>query len=227
MQMDWLFFPVINQYADHPITRNLDATLTKFISSIDTVKATGIRKTPLLFSSDYSRKVVAPVKISVNDLRKNVNPETFYDGKIPVAYLLEGEFASLYKNRFIPDGMDANAFKEKSKATKIIVLADGDVVRNDVNPRNGQPQQLGFDPLTQYTFANEDLLRNMITYLTDENGLIKARNKEVMIRPLDKEKIRNNRVYWQSINLILPLLVVAVFGLLITYSRKRKYSNFK
>ncbi len=226
MQMDWLFFPVINQYADHPITRNLDATLTKFISSVDTVKATGIRKTPLLFSSDYSRKVVAPVKISVNDLRKNVNPETFSEGKIPVAYLLEGEFASLYKSRFIPDGQNANTFKEKSKSTKIIVVADGDIVRNDVNPRNGQPQQLGFDPLTQYTFANEDLLRNMMVYLTDENGLIKARNKEVMIRPLDKEKIRNNRVYWQSINLILPLVVVALLGLLITYLRKRKYSNF-
>ena len=226
MQMDWLFFPVINQYADHPITRNLDATLTKFISSVDTVKATGIRKTPLLFSSDYSRKVVAPVKISVNDLRKNVNPETFSEGKIPVAYLLEGEFASLYKSRFIPDGQNANTFKEISKSTKIIVVADGDIVRNDVNPRNGQPQQLGFDPLTQYTFANEDLLRNMMVYLTDENGLIKARNKEVMIRPLDKEKIRNNRVYWQSINLILPLVVVALLGLLITYLRKRKYSNF-
>ena len=227
MQMDWLFFPVINQYADHPITRNLDATLTKFISSIDTVKATGIRKTPLLFSSDYSRKVVAPVKISANDLRKNVNPEKFSEGKIPVAYLLEGEFASLYKKRFIPEGIEEKAFKEVSKPTKIIVVADGDVVRNDVNPRNSQPQQLGFDPLTQYTFANEDLLRNMMAYLTDENGLIKARNKEVMIRPLDKEKIRNNRTYWQSINLILPLIVVLLLGLLISYSRKKKYSNFK
>jgi gliding-associated putative ABC transporter substrate-binding component GldG len=227
MQMDWLFFPVINQYADHPITRNLDATLTKFISSIDTVKATGIRKTPLLFSSVYSRKVVTPVRVSVNDLRKNVNPEKFSEGKIPVAYLLEGEFTSLYKNRFIPEGMDEKTFKKMSKPTKIIVMADGDVVRNDVNPRNGQPQQLGFDPITQYTYANEDLLRNMMAYLVDENGLIKARNKEVKIRPLDKEKIRNNRAYWQFINLILPLLVVLLFGLAITFLRKKRYSNFK
>lgn len=227
MQMDWLFFPVINQYADHPITRNLDATLTKFISSIDTVKAIGVRKTPLLFSSVYSRKIVTPVKVSVNDLRKNVRPETFSEGKIPVAYLLEGEFTSLYKNRFIPEGFDSKAFKDKSMATKIIVVADGDIVRNDVNPRNRQPQQLGFDPLTQYTYANEDLLRNMMAYLTDENGLIKARNKEVKIRPLDKEKIRNNRTYWQMINLVLPLIAVVLFGLAITYSRKRKYSNFK
>jgi len=227
MQMDWLFFPVINQYADHPITRNLDATLTKFISSIDTVKAEGIRKTPLLFSSDYSRKITTPVKVNVNDLRKNVNPETFSEGKIPVAYLLEGEFTSLYKNRFIPEGLDSKTFKENSSPTKIIVMADGDVVRNDVNPRNRQPQQLGFDPLTQYTYANEDLLRNMMAYLMDENGLIKARNKEVKIRPLDKEKIRNNRAYWQSINLVLPLVVVFLVGWLISYSRKRKYSNYK
>jgi ABC-2 type transport system permease protein len=226
MQMDWVFFPVINQYADHPITRNLDAILTKFVSSIDTVKAIGVRKTPLLFSSDYSRKMAAPVKVSVSDLRKNVNPETFSEGKIPVAYLLEGEFTSLYKSRFIPEGSDPNIFLEKSKSTMIIVVADGDIVRNGVNPRNGQPQQLGFDPLTQYTYANEDLLRNMITYLIDENGLITARNKEVKIRPLDKEKIRNNRAYWQSINLALPLVVVALLGLLITYLRKRRYSNF-
>ena len=227
MQMDWLFFPVINHYADHPITRNLDASLTKFISSIDTVKASGIRKTPLLFSSDYSRKVVAPVKVSVNDLRRNVKPENFSEGKIPVAYLLEGEFTSLYKNRFIPEGFDSKIFKDKSKPTKIIVVADGDVARNDVNPRNSQPQQLGFDPLTHYKFANQDLLLNMMSYLMDENGLIKARNKEVKIRPLDKEKIRNNRAYWQLINLGLPLVAVVIFGLGITYSRKRKYSNFK
>ncbi len=227
MQMDWLFFPVINQYADHPITRNLDAILTKFVSSIDTVKAIGVHKTPLLYSSDYSRKIAAPVKVSVSDLRKNVNPEAFSEGRIPVAYLLEGEFTSLYKGRFIPEGSDPNIFLEKSRSTKIIVVADGDIVRNDVNPRNGQPQQLGFDPLTQYTYANEDLLRNMIAYLIDENGLITARNKEVKIRPLDKEKIRNNRAYWQSINLVLPLVVVALLGLLIPYLRKRRYSNFK
>ena len=166
------------------------------------------------------------MRVSVNDLRRNVKPEKFSEGKIPVAYLLEGEFTSLYKNRFIPEGFDSKIFKDKSKPTKIIVVADGDVARNDVNPRNSQPQQLGFDPLTQYTFANQDLLLNMMSYLMDENGLIKARNKEVKIRPLDKEKIRNNRAYWQLINLGLPLVAVVIFGLGITYSRKRKYSQF-
>ena len=226
-QMDWPFYPVINQYADHSITRNLDATLTRFVSSIDTVKAVGVRKTPLMFSSDYARRVAAPVKVSVNDLRKNERTDAFSERKIPIAYLLEGEFSSLYKNRFVPDGFDPVTFQGKSKSTKIIIVADGDVARNDVNQRNGQAQQLGYDPLTQYTFANEDILINMIAYLTDEDGLIKARNKEVKIRPLDKVKIRSNKAFWQMINLVLPIIVVAFMGVAITYVRKRKYSNFE
>jgi ABC-2 type transport system permease protein len=226
MQLDWPFFPLINQYADHPITRNIDAVQTKFISSIDTVKAVGIKKTPLLFSSPYSRKLTAPVKVGANDLRKQLKKENFASGKIPIAYLLEGSFTSLFKNRFTPTGVDTVAFKENSVPSKIIVIADGDVARNDVNPRENKPQQLGYDPFTHYTFANQDVLLNMVAYLTDENGLIKARNKEVKIRPLDKEKIRENRAYWQVLNIVLPLVVLVVFGLVLTYWRKRKYSRF-
>jgi len=226
MQLDWPFFPLINQYADHPITRNLDAVQTKFISSIDTVKAIGIKKTPLLFSSPYSRKLAAPVKVGVDDLRKQLKDENFQGGKIAIAYLLEGEFTSLFKNRFAPAEVDTNGFKEQSAPSKIIVVADGDIARNDINPRENKPQQLGYDPFARYTFANTDLLLNMVAYLTDENGLIKARNKEVKIRPLDKEKIRNNRAYWQVLNIVLPLVVLIVFGLVLTYLRKRRYSNF-
>jgi ABC-2 type transport system permease protein len=226
MQLDWPFFPLINQYADHPITRNMDAIQTKFISSIDTVKASAVRKTPLLFSSPYSRKLTAPVKVGVNDLRKQLREEDFANGKIPIAYLLEGEFTSLYRNRFAPKGADTVEIKSQSIPTKIIVVADGDIAKNDVNPRDSKPLQLGFDPLSRYTFANQDLLLNMVGYLTDENGLIKTRNKEVKIRPLDKTKIRDNRSYWQVLNCVMPLIVLLVFGVLLTYLRKRKYATF-
>jgi ABC-2 type transport system permease protein len=226
MQLDWPFFPLINQYSDHPITRNLDASQTKFVSSIDTVKAMGVKKTPLMFSSPYSRRLVAPVKVGVNDLRKQMKTENFQSGKIPIAYLLEGKFYSLYKNRFPPSGVDSIAFKDQSISTKVIVIADGDFARNDVNPRENKPLPLGYDPIARYTFANQDLLLNMVAYLTDENGLIKARNKEVKIRPLDKEKIRDHRAYWQMLNIALPLVVLILFGLVFTYIRKRKYSGF-
>jgi ABC-2 type transport system permease protein len=225
MQMDWPFFPLINNYTSHPITQNMDAVLTRFVSSIDTVKAVGIKKTPLLFSSVYSRKVNSPVQVSINDLRKNVDPSKFNGGAIPVGYLLEGKFSSLYKNRFLPEGADQTNFKDEG-VSKIIVISDGDLARNDINPRNNQPQQLGRDPFSNYTFANQELLLNMVAYLTDENGLINARSKEIKIRPLDKEKIRQSKSYWQIINLVAPLVLLVVLGLARTFWRKRKYAAF-
>lgn len=226
MQLDWPFFPLVNQYAEHPITRNMDAVVTRFISTIDTVKAIGVKKTPLFFSSPYSRKMTAPVKVGANDLRKQMKEGTFNDGKKALGYLLEGTFTSLYKNRFPPEGIESSGFLEASVPTKIIVVADGDIARNDVNPRDGKPQTLGFDPFANYTFANQDLLLNMVAYLVDENGLIHVRNKEVKIRPLDKEKIRSEKTFWQLTNLMLPIAVLVAFGVTRSYLRKMKYARF-
>lgn len=223
--MDWPFFPLINRYADHSITRNLDAVMMKFASSLDTVKAIGIAKTPLAFTSEYSRRVNAPVPASINEIRRNVKPESFSSGNIPVAYLLEGKFTSLYKNRFLPEGISQENFRADGEETKLIVVSDGDIARNDVNPRTGNPQQLGLDPFTNYTFANEEFLMNAVAYLADENGLIKTRSKEVKIRPLDKEKIRVEKTKWQVINLVLPVVCLILYGILAAYLRRRKYSK--
>lgn len=224
--MDWPFFPLINRYADHPVTRNLDAVVTRFISTVDTVKATGIKKTPLLFTSQYSRKIAAPVAVNINDVRKNLKKEDFSLSYLPVGYLLEGGFTSLYKNRFLPADADQRSYKDQGVSTKLIVIADGDLARNDVNPRNNQPQQLGYDPFARYTFANEELLMNAVNYLVNEDGLIAARNKEIKIRPLDKEKVRAERVKWQLINLCLPLFTLLIYGVTRSVVRKQKYSKF-
>lgn len=225
MQMDWPFFPLINQYAEHPSTRNLDATLLRFASSIDTVKADGVSKTPLLFTSPNSRKLGTPVRVSVNDLRTNVDPSLFQNAHLPVSYLLEGEFTSLYKNRFLPEGVDADfSLTTTSKPTKIIIIADGDVARNDVNPRTGQPQQLGFDPISSYTFANQELLLNMVSYLVDEDGLINTRSKEVKIRPLNKIKATEEKTFWQIVNLAVPISLLFIYGFTRSYLRKRKFT---
>ena len=225
-RMDWPFYPLINRYADHPITRNIDAVITKFMSSLDTVKATGIRKTPLMFTSEYSRTLVAPVPVSVNQLRKNPDKSEFTQRYLPVAYLLEGKFTSLFKNRFLPEGADQNTFRGDGADSKIIVVADGDLAANVVNPRTGQPQDLGFDPFTNYTFANRDLLMNAVAFLVDEKGLISARNKEVKIRPLDKTKIKDERSKWQIINVAVPVLAMLLYGVLRSYWRKRRFGNY-
>lgn len=225
--MDWPFFPLINQYAEHVVTRNLDAVMLKFASSIDTVKAVHVKKTPLLFTSDFSRKLGAPVPVSINELRRNVKPESFSEKRIPLACLLEGRFTSLYKNRFPPQHVDASAFRGESLPAKVMVFADGDLARNDINPRTGNPQQLGSDPFSGYTFANEELLMNAVAYLVDENGLIKTRNKEVKIRPLHKEKIRLQKAMWQTVNLVTPVVMLVIFGVIRYMFRKRKFASFK
>lgn len=224
MQMEWPFFPLINHYTDNAITKNLDATLTRFVSSIDTVKAVGVRKTPLLFTSQFTRKLSTPIKVGIDDLRKT-KPENFNAGQFPIAYLLEGEFTSLYKNRFLPEGIDTANFKSKSISTKIIIAADGDIARNDINPRNNQAQLLGKDLFSGYTYSNQDLLLNMMAYLTDENGLITARTKEVKIRPLNKDKLKTERTYWQTLNLIIPIVLLVIFGIIRSMVRKRKYAS--
>ncbi len=225
MQMDWPFFPLANGNPDHIITRNLDRSLARFASAIDTVKALGVKKTPLLFTSPYARSITAPVKVSVNDLRGKLNPNQFNAGPLPLAWLLEGTFTSLYRNRFLPAGAVQTDFLEQSVATKIIVVADGDFVKNDVNPRNGQVQQLGLDPFSGYTFANQDVVLNMVSYLADDGGLINTRSKEVKIRPLDRQKIRENKIYWQMLNIGLPLVALVVYGLVRAGYRKQKYAR--
>lgn len=224
--IDWPFFPLVNRYSDHPITTNLDGVLLRFASSIDTVKAEGIKKTPLLFTSAYSRKLTAPVHMSIQSLRNDIKPENFSSQFIPVGYLLEGKFTSLFKNRFLPEGENPKLFKVEGRPAKIIVVADGDLARNVVNPRTQQPQPLGFDPISNYTFANQDLLFNMLAYLTDENGLIKARNKEIKIRPLDKNRIVSEKLKWQAINLGVPIILLIAFGVIRGVVRTRRYTRF-
>lgn len=108
----------------------------------------------------------------------------------------------------------------------MIVVGDGDFVRNDVNPRNGAPQQLGMDPISKRVFANERIVLNMVAYLTDQDGLITARNKEVLARPLDKEKVKQEKSYWQFINLVLPLLIIVAIGWVQAWWRRRTYAKF-
>ncbi|MTI21180.1 gliding motility-associated ABC transporter substrate-binding protein GldG [Fulvivirga sp. RKSG066] len=225
--LPWPFFPVINRFADHPVTKNLNTVLGRFMNSVDTVALKGVKKTPLLMTSDYSRTVTAPVKVSIQDLRKNLGPEVFNQQNVPLGWLLEGRFTSLYKNRFKPEGVEEEAFvSESSSKAKLIVIGDGDLAKNEINPNTGQPQPLGYDPFLNETFANEELLMNALAYMVEDAGLILARNKEVKIRPLDSVKVKNEKLKWQMINLVLPIVALLLFGVVRFYLRKKKYSKF-
>jgi len=222
--MPWPFYPIITNYANHPIVRNLDAVYLRFTSSIDTTKAVGVKKIPLMFSSPYSKTAGTPVRVSLNDLRKQMSPEIFNEGSQPVAYLLQGIFTSVFNNRFIPNGFNKDEFKAKSIPTIIIVCADGDLIRNEINQKTGVPYDLGYDPHLQTEFANTDFLLNVLSYLLDEDGLILSRNKVITIRPLDMVRVKQERIKWQLINMVIPILIVLIFGIIRHYMRKKKYS---
>ena len=223
--LPWPFFPVLNNYGPSPIVRNLDATYSKFVSTIDTVKAEGVQKTPLILTSPYTRLFNVPVRVSINDLRQEINPAQYNQGARPVAYMLEGMFSSLYRNRLLPEGVSPEGFLEQG-AAKLIAVADGDFPANEVNFRTGEPYPLGFAPFTQQTFANQQFILNALAYLTNENGLIVARNKEVRIRPLDPVQLKEERIYWQVLNLGGPVLLVLLLGIGFNFWRRHRYSRF-
>lgn len=221
----WPFFPVLTNFSKHPSVRNLDAILGRFISEIDTVKAKGITKTPLVTTSQYTKLLGPPVRVAFNDLRDKLRPEQFTDGPKTVGYLLEGNFTSLYANRLVPKGFDKGKFIERGEPGKVIVVGDGDIIRNDLDPETGEPLALGVEPFTKATYANEDFILNILDYMVDESGLIETRAREVKIRPLDRVKVQQQRTKMQIINLGLPVILILLIGGLKWFMRKRKYSN--
>ena len=155
--MPWQLYPLINRFASHPITRNLDAVYLRFAGNLDTVKAGGIRKTALFSTSRYTRVLPAPVPINFNDARLPPNPRLYQQGNQPVAYLLEGQFRSLFANRARPGTLRYQPERDpRARPSRVVVVADGDFIRSDLDPKTGRPLRLGYDRLANTEFANRE-----------------------------------------------------------------------
>ncbi|MEA5460277.1 gliding motility-associated ABC transporter substrate-binding protein GldG [Arcicella sp. LKC2W] len=220
----WQYYPLINTFGKSPIVKNLDAVYTKYVGSLDTVRANGITKTPLLMTSQYTQLLKAPAIMSYNFANKELDASQYKAGVQTVGLLLEGNFESLFKNRILPNDPRSATFKPSAKASKIIVCSDGDIPVNDFDRKQNTPLPLGFDKYSGNTFANKDFVLNAVDYLLDDNGVITARNKEITLRPLDKVALQDDREYWQAINLIVPIVVLVLAGLLKSFMRKKKYA---
>jgi ABC-2 type transport system permease protein len=229
----WTYFPVITETNnEHPITKNMSAVMLQFAGTIDTIntRKNDLKKTVLLSTSPYSRADATPVRVDVNTVRTKPKPEEFSAGNKPVAVAIEGKFPSLFKNRLDPstlamiDTIPDVTYKEESENNKMVVISDGDVIRNEFDAKRGQTSPLGYYKYTGETFANKDLIINAIEWLNDDNGIISARNKDIKLRLLDKPRIKESKLQWQLLNLLLPLVIVLLFGLGYSLWRKRKYS---
>ncbi|MFT4803875.1 MAG: gliding-associated putative ABC transporter substrate-binding component GldG [Psychroserpens sp.] len=218
--LQWPYSPLAASNPNHPITTNLDPVKFDFASQIDTLK-NGVNKTILLRSSKLSKLQGVPREINLDVVTQKPNPEDYKDSNQTLAVLLEGKFTSVYDKRVKPFKISED--KTISKVTKMIIIADGDVIKNEV-VRN-QPQELGFEFLTKRKFGNKEFLENAVNYLLNDDGLINLRTKEVKLAFLDSGKIEEQKTKWQFINIALPLILLGVFGFIFNYFRRKKYTK--
>ena len=217
----WKFAPFIYPTSTNPIVKNMEGIKFEFASPIEILK-NDIKKTVLLSSSEYSKTIGTPSPISLDMVTEETTPEE-YEGKglLPVAVLMEGKFKSAYQNRILP--FKDNSFQATGKENKMIVISDGDVVKNQMD--KGVPLELGFDKWTNQLYGNKEFLMNCVNYLLDDNGLINIRSKDVDLPLLNKEEVYKNYTSAQLITVGLPIVILAIFGFLFTFLRKRKYSR--
>ena len=225
----WIFYPLFSAVDDNPVSRNLENVWGRYCSTLDTTSRKTLKKTVLLRSSPQSRVAANPLLISLDILKNRQNPSNFKNGNQISAVLVEGEFLSPFRYR---DGVKRSfdlPFMESIEQNAMIVIGDGDLIRNQVSS-DGRVYPLGYDKFAskQFSapveFANKKFFLNCVDYLCDENNLIEVRSKEVILRLLNKSKIKNEKLFWQSFNMILPILLILIFGFVNTFYRKKRWA---
>jgi ABC-2 type transport system permease protein len=224
----WYFQPILVPANSHPIVANIDPILTEFVSSIDTVEAPGIKKRTILSTSEYTRILNSPARVSLNIV--SINPD-FGNSNVPhqpVAVLLEGEFTSNFENRLPPEFLKERTFdfKPKSEFTRQLVIADGDIAKNAVSSDGTRFRELGFDPvMNRMMYGNKEFLINAVNFLLGDENLINVRSRSVKLRKLDDEKILAKREMWQVFNIGLPILITLLAGVVQWVFRKKRFSK--
>lgn len=224
----WPFFPLSLPATKHPVVNNLNATKFEFVSTVDTVGAPDIKKTILLSSSKRSRILSTPARISLNILRETPDPRQYSSSGLPFAVLLEGSFTSIFRNRMSPQirNSDKIGFLESSiKPGAMIVVGDGDVIKNSYSRTTGRMSPLGYDRYTGELFGNKDFILNCVNYLCDDSGLISVRSREVKLRLLDETQVKSTRTSIQIRNVLVPILLILISGLILSFLRKRKFGR--
>lgn len=225
----WIFYPLFSAVDDNPVSRNLENVWGRYCSTIDTTARKTLKKTVLLRSSAQSRVAANPVLISLDILKNKQDPSNFRNGNQISAVLVEGEFISPFRYR---DGVKRSfdlPFSESIAQNSMIVIGDGDLIRNQVSS-DGKVYPLGYDKFAskQFSapveFANKKFFLNCVDYLCDDNNLIEVRSKEVILRLLDKGKIKKDKLFWQSLNMILPIFMIMIFGFLNAFYRRKRWA---
>ena len=222
-----MYNPLLLPTSNHPIVKNLDLIKTEYIGTLDTLNTKNVTKTILLQSSKYTKTQPTPARVSLAMIKYKPKEDQYKNSFQNIACLLEGKFESVYKNRISSVFMTDTAydFKSESKPTRMIVIADGDIAKNEYQRSTGMIYPLGYDIYTKQQFANKTFLLNCMNYLLDDNGLLQLRSREVKLRLLDKKKISTQETKWKLVNVLYTLLILIALGIIQFYIRKKKYST--
>lgn len=225
----WYYSPLLIPADNHPLSRNLNRVFTEFVSSVDTISGNSdLTKSVVLSTSPYSRRVKSPSSVSLENIKNPPARELFNQSFIPVGILVEGEFSSVFQNRMIENlGTDISDFQAKSKPAKMVVIADAGLIANNVNYSHQPPQiqELGYDRVSKQTFGNKEFLLNTIFYMNDEAGIMQLRDRTVQLRLLDKVRLREEKSFWQLLNVLAPMVIVLLFGICYNIIRRYRYSR--
>ncbi|WP_316749466.1 gliding motility-associated ABC transporter substrate-binding protein GldG [Pedobacter gandavensis] len=222
----WVYYPLMKPDTSHNLVKNIDVLKGEFVSTVDTIAVKGLKKTVILHSSPFNKIFNAPKLLSLQMVAEQPDPRAYASVPQALAVLIEGSFPSVFLNRSVPAGITGSyPLPAQSKPTKMVVIGDGDVFKNQISSKDGSVFPLGFDRYTQKNYGNKALLLNIADYLSNDDHLIALRNKEVKIRLLDKAKLRIEKLQWQLINMALPLLLLISFAIFQHYYRKHKYAR--
>lgn len=223
----WYYSPLLVPNDGHEIGRNLNQVMAEFVSSIDTINVPGIKKSVILTTSPYSRKVKTPASVSLELINMPPDKRVLNEKFIPTGVLLEGSFTSVFKNRMVSQFNPSGDYISESQPTKMIVLSDASIIANMVDYSSGKPtiQPLGYDRVSKYTFGNKEFVMNAIYYLDDTKGIMQLRNRTVKLRLLDKVKLREEIRFWQWLNILIPVFAVSVFGVAYNAIRRRRFGR--
>lgn len=224
--LPWIYYPILLPDTGQSVVKKLDGVKSEFPGTVDSIGVKGVKKSFILNTSAFNKVYNTPKPFSLQMISEQPDPRAFQSVPQHVGLMLEGSFPSVFAGRPLPAGISAPYTQAlNSKNTKMIVIGDGDIFRNQVSERDQSPFPLGFDLFSQRTFGNKALLLNIVDYFTDNDNLVVLRNKEVKIRLLDKTRIKLEKARWQFINIAVPLLLLIFFAIFQHYYRKYKYAK--
>ncbi len=224
----WYFTPLLQPAQNNAIGKNVNRVMAEFVSSIDLPGDTEkVKKRVLLTSSSYARINRSPMIVNLAMIDAPPARDLFTRQFVPTGVLLEGKFSSVFKNRMIEQmGLPVRSAQpiNESKETRMMFFSNGRLFSNKFNRQGDKFKVIpsGFDPVSNITFGNKDFFINAVNYLCDDSGLMELRSRTMQIRLLDKVRLREEILLWQVINVIAPVLLILLAGIIFWFYRHRR-----